>query len=436
MRHFMKVLQIIIKLIFSINNWKKDKLMTIQHICFIVPKYPTKSDPVYTFVRQLVASIADLGYQCSVIAPQSITSNLVNKLKKRPVLWQDITQNGSTIDVYQPEVLSFSNLKFRGADVSERLLQNAVIHAFNKIPNRPDVLYGHFWHSGVTAGIISKKFDIPFFVATGESNIWVKKLYNQQTIDFALENVSGVICVSSKNKYESIALNLASENKMIVLPNAVDANQFYKISQDEARKKLGFEQENFIVAYTGEFSHRKGIQRLSDALKKLDNIKAIYIGDGDLKQHGDEILFQGKLPHNELVNYLNCADVFVLPTLAEGCCNAIVEAMACGLPIISSELSFNDDLLTDSNAIRINSMDIDAIANAIQSLYEDRDRCKAMGIQSQKQAKLFEINTRAVNVMSFINQKIKEEIGQKDAENMDKFDVDFTPDINSSDIGA
>lgn len=435
--------------------------MMAQHICFIVPKYPTKKDPVYTFVRQLVASIADLGYQCSVIAPQSITSNFVNKIEKRPVFWQDLTQLGSIIDIYQPEVLSFSNLKFRGADVSERLLQKAVINTFNKITNRPDVLYGHFWHSGVTAGIISKKFNIPFFVATGESNIWVKKLYNQQTIDFALESISGVICVSSKNKLESIALNLAAEDKMIVLPNAVDTTQFYKIEKAEARKNLGFNQEDFIVAFTGAFSNRKGIQRLSDAIKKLGKIKAIFIGDGDLKQQGDEILFQGKLPHNELVNYLNSADVFVLPTLAEGCCNAIVEAMACGLPIISSDLSFNDDLLTDLNAIRINSMDVDAIAHAIQILYEDREMCKEMGTQSLKQSLLFDINTRAINVMSFINQKIDvetanetiEEISvetnkknsvetnekieeQKDVENMDKYDVDFTSHIDSRDIGT
>jgi len=419
--------------------------MKVKHICFIVPNYPTKDDPVYTFVRQLVVSIADLGYQCSVIAPQSITSNLVKKMKKRPVFWQDITQNGSKIDVYQPEVMSFSNLKFRGADVSERLLQKSVIKTFDKISNRPDVIYGHFWHSGVTAGIISKKFDIPFFVATGESNIWVKKLYNQPTIDFALENISGVICVSSKNKVESMALGLAAEAKMIVLPNAIDANQFYKMSQNEARKKLDFSQDDFIVAYAGEFSHRKGIKRLSEAIKKLGMIKAIYIGDGDLKPQGDEILFQGKLPHDELVSYLNCADVFVLPTLAEGCCNAIIEAMACGLPIISSELSFNDDLLTDLNSIRINSMDVDAIASAIQSLYEDRVRCKEMGEQSYNHAKLFEINTRAVNVMSFINQKIEENIGveikvkieeQKDAEIMDKYNVDFTSNHTTGDIGT
>lgn len=409
--------------------------MKINHICFIVPNYPTKNDPVYTFVRQLVASIADLGYHCSVIAPQSITSHLVNKVQSRPLFWNDTTQNGSVIDIYQPKVLTFSNMNIRGVDVSEKFLQKAIIDAFRRMPQRPDVLYGHFWHSGVTAGIISNKFGIPFFVATGESNIWVKKLYTQKTIDDALQNICGVICVSSKNMKESIALNLAPKEKMIVLPNAVDPSQFYKINQSVARKKLGLDQDDFIVAFTGEFSHRKGIERLSKAIKKLGNIKAIYIGAGEWTPQGEEILFLGKLPHDQIVYYLNSADVFVLPTLAEGCCNAIIEAMACGLPIISSELSFNDDLLHEDNSIRINSMDVDAIADAIKLLFDDRERCREMGDQSYAHAKSFEINTRAINVMSFINQKMDEIIEeQSNAENMDKYDIDFTTHNTTGDI--
>ena len=81
---------------------------------------------------------------------------------------------------------------------------------------------------------------------------------------------------------------------------------------------------------------------------------------------------------------MNAADVFVLPTLAEGCCNAILEAMACGLPIISSNLPFNWDILNDKNSILIDPNNINQIADAIQRL---RDSPKLRSEMSEEALK-------------------------------------------------
>lgn len=58
--------------------------MKIKQICFIVPNYPFDGEPVYTFVKQLICAVADLGIECLVIAPQSLTKRLIRKRKKRP----------------------------------------------------------------------------------------------------------------------------------------------------------------------------------------------------------------------------------------------------------------------------------------------------------------------------------------------------------------
>src|SRR5690606_11951590 len=125
----------------------------------------------------------------------------------------------------------------------------------------------------------------------------------------------------------------------------------------------------------GRFVEVKGANRLSNAIEMVgsDKISSIFIGKGDLKPTCEGILYQGTLQYNKIPEYLSAADIFVLPTLAEGCCNAIIEAMACGLPIVSSNRPFNDDILNSTCSIRINPNKEDEIASAIQTLYENKD---------------------------------------------------------------
>ena len=103
---------------------------------------------------------------------------------------------------------------------------------------------------------------------------------------------------------------------------------------------------------------------------------------------------------------LSAADVFVLPTLSEGCCNAIIEAMACGLPIISSNLPFNDDILWDDNSIRIDPMNIDDIRNAISLLKEDQQMRENFSKASLKHAASLNIEKRAKNILEFMSERI------------------------------
>lgn len=95
-----------------------------------------------------------------------------------------------------------------------------------------------------------------------------------------------------------------------------------------------------------------------------------------------------------------------MPTLNEGCSNAIVEAVAAGLPIISSNMPFNDDILDDSNSIVVNPMDIDEIANAIKKLRDNYDLRKKLLEGSFKKAVDLRIDKRAEVVIKFIESKI------------------------------
>lgn len=341
----------------------------MKKICIITNGYPTKEDPIYAFIQPLVREMADAGCSCTVIAPQSLSKRVMSRKKKRPYRWEDTTEHGNKVVVYQPTFVSLSNFRICGANISTILRDASIERCFREEKMSPDVLYAHFWDCGIEAGRLSGICGAPVFVATGESKIRVQKYYSKKTIERYLPAIKGVIAVSTKNLEESKQLGLLQyAPRTCVLPNAIDPSEFYFIPQNEARKAVGFEANEKIAVFVGAFCHRKGVLRVVEAVEKIDGVKLILIGSGDQNPESDRILFSGKVPHGDIVKYLNAADVFVLPTLAEGCCNAIVEALACGLPVVSSNLPFNYDILNDTNSIMVNPESVTEISEALNTI--------------------------------------------------------------------
>lgn len=380
---------------------------SINHILICSDGYPTKDDPVYTFVEQIVNAFAALGVCVSVVAPQSVTKCLLRKVSLHPLHRIIQNSNGTTIEVFQPYTITLGKRFYRFNYFFRKISLWMILR---KIKNKPQVCYGHFWHCAIHLYRYAKKNHIPLFVASGEASIEAETNVPKKEIEKFLDYYSGVFFASSKNKKESFLLGFLRNHKNIVLPNAIDSTKFFKKNKISLRDKYGISQDFFIVAFVGAFIDRKGPQRVADALKQIDNsnIKAFFIGsekDGALCPFDyDGIIFKGSLSHEKIVDYLNMADIFVLPTLAEGCCNAIIEAMACGLPIVSSNRAFNDDILSDSYSIRINPESINEIANAIKKLYVDSELGKKMGAAALDKTSIMTVEKRAATILDFMNK--------------------------------
>lgn len=375
----------------------------MEKIVIISPGYPTDNDPEYAFIQPLARGFADMGIGCEVIAPQSITKILLHKAKRKEYKSIDKTNDGNEVTIYRPCYFSPSNLRICGIHVSSWLWEKAVKRCYVREKMMPDLLYGHFWESGMTAANIAKiRGDLPVVVVSGESKITVCEKYPQAVIEKRLPLIKGVICVSSKNELESRTLNLIGAScKLTVIPNGFDVNEFYPSSKEKAREKLGINQELFIGAFVGDFCERKGSERVIKAVQDVENVHLIMIGKGVLSCN-DPIVFSGTVEHKKIVEYLNAADFFILPTLAEGCCNAIIEALACGLPIISSDLPFNDDILNDDNSIRVDPMDVESLAEAINRLRKDTELRKKMSQEALITAQTLTIEQRVKTIRSFL----------------------------------
>lgn len=387
-----------------------------MNICFIVDNYPSEDFPAANaFVETLVNAMVDCGEVCYVIAPQSVTNAITKKRRIVPYMRTKKTPKGNNVIIYTPKYCSASAKKLgklNFANLSLRNFRKAAERVYVELSKsiQFDALYGHFiFPSGIVANYLGQKYGVPSFFAYGENTTYtIDNLGEEKTRDL-LKGVTGVISVSSENKRVLLSHDIVQEKDIEVFPNSVDTSVFYPRNKEQMREKLGFPQDAYILAFVGRLLLVKGPDRLSAAIDRIieDKPYSFYLGEGPLKPTCDNILFCNTVQHSQTAEYLSAADVFVLPTLSEGCCNAIVEAMACGLPIVSSDLPFNDDILTDENSIRVNPMNIEKITSAIVQLRDDKNMRDSMSKASIDIVQQFRIEERANRIISFMNTQIE-----------------------------
>lgn len=373
-----------------------------KRICIISQYYPDDNDMILSFVDQLVCQFADMDCICDVITPVSIFErNHIMKSRVRK------TRKGNTINIWCPKYVSVPHRIIAGFDtyrITMKNFFNAVYKTFRRHIKTCDAIYSHFINpSGICAALLSDKTGINAFVACGESSfdseLFAIKLYKNILHD----NLSGIISVSSEIKRKLIEMDLISDNSKIqIIPNAVDFSEFPVVDKKQLRKEFGLSDNDFIVSFVGHFIARKGLPELLSAAEMSKGTwKCIFIGNGPISVNYSNTLYCGPVSHENLYRYLEVSDVFVLPTKAEGCCNAIIEAMVCGLPIVSSNLPFNDDILDDSFSIRIDPNDVLQIFSAVSHL-KDVNYRNQMSINAKLESEKYELWRRAEKILFFM----------------------------------
>lgn len=385
----------------------------MKRIFILVNKYPNKLEPnVCVFIQQLVWSFADLGYKCSVIAPLPINLNI--KYLSLKYHCNEINENEKVIDIFHPMYLSLGQSGSLFQKLRVRFTTFMYIRAINrvlkkqKLDTKNDIIYSHFiCPSAVAAAKLGKKYNLKNFFAHGEATYTAENKYGNGYLKKVFSNTTGVIAVSTQNKNFLLNAGVVAENKIKVFPNGYRKERFYKIDKTTARKHMKWDTNKFIVGFCGSFDERKGILRLEKAVDKIDNVYFACAGKGELIPQSEKCILKLPVNNDELVYFYNAIDIFVLPTQNEGCCNAIVEAMACGCPIISSDREFNYDILDDSNAILVNPNDVDEIKNAIIKLKSNTNLMNKMSESSLIKSKKLTLKIRSKNIVDFIESKMK-----------------------------
>lgn len=194
------------------------------------------------------------------------------------------------------------------------------------------------------------------------------------------------IIVPTETVRQSLLKENVPQEKIRIIPYGVDLNIF-----KETENAKHFDYEKFRVLFVGEISFRKGCHYLLDAWKNLNLKNAELILIGHIEKEFEIYLktYSGKnyklinyISQLELVEYYCKASLFILPSLAEGSARVIYEAMACGLPVIYTNMS-GSIARNDIDGIEIPAFNTEAIEQSIIRLYKNPKLSFEMGMQGK-----------------------------------------------------
>lgn len=240
---------------------------------------------------------------------------------------------------------------------------------------KPDIIHSHLvYPAGFLGTIIQKRKKIPN-VLTEHS--WISKYFrswiHKQCVLYTLKNTAAVVCVSKALK-DNID-NFCKRN-VVVVPNVIEVERF-KIFEKTKKGVLN------IGLLGGLGNLRKGLDILLKAVSIIDDTDfLLHIGgEGKLLGHfkkmakelkvEDRCKFYGEIQPAEVLRFYSSIDLFVLASRDETFGVVIIEAMACGIPVIATKCGGPEEIITNDTGILVEKEDPEALARAISYMSEN-----------------------------------------------------------------
>ena len=372
-----------------------------KKILVVSENYPSKFNKTYgLFVYKLVQELALLNCEVMVIAP--IPLKFILQYYIFPNRRGKGEYGEERAKVLRPLTFSFGqyslfnlNTFFIGHYFSKKAIQRA-LKKFAHI--QVDVTYFHFiWTYLFSSDLKTSKLGMRILGVGEFLRIDdMANIYGVSRFVGELNKIDKIIAVSTSVKEKLIDYGLGLE-KISVEPNGVNTSDFRFRDKLELRRKYGFDLNAKIIVFVGRFVEDKGPHILLKALNGSD-IQIILIGSGKLKLVSQNIVFKGEVVYSEMPIFLSMADLFVLPTLHEGSSNATIEAMACGLPIVTSDLPEMREILSNENAVFVNPRDVENLRDEVLTLLTSESRMLEMGEANLKRAENYSLRSRAKRI--------------------------------------
>ena len=275
-----------------------------------------------------------------------------------------------------------------------------------------DLIHSHYWMSGIAALELKKNWDVPvvhMFHTLGLMKQRIARAPHEAEGDYriqgefeVLKNADQIIAATPAEMAQLQWLYEASDSKISIIPPGVDVSHFYPIPEDEAKEFVGIPSQDRMMLFVGRIEPLKGIDTLIEAI-------AIIRKKGTLDRHcclcvsiiggepegtpetlsaemfrlqqlcnqqglGDLVTFLGRRGQNTLPYFYSAADVVVMPSHYESFGMVALEAMACGTPVIATQVGGLAFLVRDGvTGFHIPVDDPEALSDRLITLLDDHD---------------------------------------------------------------
>jgi teichuronic acid biosynthesis glycosyltransferase TuaC len=359
-----------------------------MHLVLLSSQFPTPRDPNGgIFTAQLADALATR-VSLTVVCPVPWCPNLPILKNIGTCRWyagipRELSRNSVRVHYVRfpfiPKISRFA----------QPWLQAPNLFAFLRQLNRSrpiDAINAHWMYpDAVAATWVAKKLRIPILLTAlgSDINVAAKHAVTVAQIRWAIRHANGVSGVS--RALVTQLTNLGAEaGDSYFLPNGVDSKKFFMASSDESsalRAELGLEAHRRYLVFVGRLHPVKGLICLVEAIAKLKaegrlHFDTILVGEGELRTKIENLIAQyslnnqfrltGEVSHEEVPKWLRAADAFCLPSITEGMPNVVLEAQACGLPVIATSVGALPELISPETGILVPTEDSISLANALE----------------------------------------------------------------------
>jgi teichuronic acid biosynthesis glycosyltransferase TuaC len=243
-----------------------------------------------------------------------------------------------------------------------------------------DVIDAHYFYpDGVSALWIGRRLRRPVVITARGSDINLLPRYAlpRRMIRWAIAHADRVIAVSEALKRALVDLGAVADG-VEVLRNGVDLSLFRPPDRSVARRGLGLTRPTLLSV--GNLIESKGHDRVIEAMRQLPDFDLIIVGEGPEREAlghlaqgvgvADQVRFLGSRPHATLPEVYGAADALVLASSREGWANVLLEAIACGTPVVVSNICGNPEVVrTPASGVLMEQNTPEGIARAVRTLF-------------------------------------------------------------------
>lgn len=339
--------------------------MSAPAITVLSSLFPHRQRPTAgIFIRERMFRVAQ-ELPLTVVSPQAWWPGqaLIRWWQPGYRLEGDAVERVDGIDVYRPNALCIPGLARHWDGRAMALAAYASLKRL-KAAGRCSVIDAHFaYPDGYAASLLADWLDLPYTITLrGTEPRHLRDVRLRERILRALHGAARVFTVSNSLREVGIAAGVPAE-RFEVVGNGVDTKVFRPVSRQEARRQLNIPDHVKVMCTVGALVERKGFHRVISLMPKLSQrfsgLTYLAVGgaspEGDWSERlqrqareaglGDSVRFLGALTPDELRIPLSASDVFVLASSNEGWANVILEAMACGVPVVASDVGGNAEVV-------------------------------------------------------------------------------------------